>query len=1466
MIQQSIQFTVMPRSLTLNPAKPPISVVVSPRLSGADRLGKFPDWLDWTQRLKQRGMKLVLRCGTKTLTVAVDPKPLRPDLWRAMFNAETFVRPYTFPDYTDRTVISYSVRLALSALKSVYQEAGVMLALPERDDGSTYDQRESSHARFIKGLLDGFAVNWDQKTGARLRDQYRAGFAQLSASGVSAPKFDPAWLNPDGTLNTVPPGGTPAAKGFHQFVAQQFATYSHMPQGQPVHDNPPDFDTLIDFHQALSSLNSYPELLRALGLVFDFNLPANFVATTSINSPGRMAVVDILDPGWQVTTTAPPTMPVQETAYLYFGGKNSRLFTTAPGLVGGGLTELDVFGLLVLDPARYGLAQTDVESSMHKLLLLAESWQEGRPGPNAPAHPEVYDETTTLPALRSGGISVYADARSLRLAHTVSENKAFNQSLEKKTAASRPFFAEDLNQGYRVDIWDSFTGQWHSLHRRLATYTIGDLTYKPKGEVEGFTQLAAAQAAPDPNNPPPDDLYLNESMARWAGWSLSAPFPGKGLSADPDPARALDEDPNHPQNEPATPFKMTTAFTAAPKSLPALRFGRRYRLRLRAVDISGNSMPYDDPLAGLLSLAAGLPRDPEGLAYLRYEAVGAPLVVLRDEKAVTDPGSQLLRLVMRTFNDDPSKDSAPADLTASDRFIVPPGTSVEMGERMGMFDQNGRLDTSAAMYDLIAKRDAGRLNHVTVEVAGQEQEFPLETGETLDAIPYLPDVLARGAALRNLPGAPDGTRAAVEPGGGVAQPLPYNLLEGANPRTGSAALVSFGASDWQKLQPFRLALADNGSALPVWDPQKRILTVSLPKGSLAVVPLSSHVPPDDLKLLGVWQWLREIFDLLSVFVPGAPVLNPHMDVEAIAQILQRAVEGGHWMLTPPTILTLVHAVQQPLGRPAFSALSVQHEPYGSENKYGQVDELLNPDPNVLQTAPESDPTAESELAAITAWRKPGAPEAYLLGGLQIHAGSTGKIDLEAEWEDPYDDISQPREEGTSYLQKSSSASVEEIQIPNTNEGYLSTGSGKSFRYLAYYDADHDLLSFTRKGDQLGNLKSGVQVYVDAAPRHYLNDTHRHRVRYTPRATSRFSEYFAQDADLDFTRAGEPVWVDVPASDRPAAPQISYVVPTFGWQRETQTNLKRSVRFGGGLRVYLERPWFSSGMGELLGVTLYDYGNGSLTDRETWKSWVTQWGADPIWLAPGLPQLPDASSFPNRLADEYSLSIPGKSPGRVGVAGFAVDFDYQSQKWYADLTVDTASLSYTPFLRLVLVRYQPFALPDAKLSAAILADYIQITPERSALLTADPYHARRLRLTVSGPAPTGPAPDISSRKPTAPVNVPTQVEVSLQRRIPGLNSDLAWQNAPASTATLNELPLPPGLLRWSGSLDFAVLPEPGEYRVVIREYEYLSANYTNTTGRGRALRREQPKRLIYAETILVDSSLIGGPGGITSTQI
>src|SRR6185312_7767704 len=102
--------------------------------------------------------------------------------------------------------------------------------------------------------------------------------------------------------------------------------------------------------------------------------------------------------------------------------------------------------------------------------------------------------------------------------------------------------------------------------------------------------------------------------------------------------------------------------------------------------------------------------------------------------------------------------------------------------------------------------------------------------------------------------------------------------------------------------------------------------------------------------------------------------------DEIAHVLQRAVEGGHWLLTPPRLLTLVHAVEQPLAHPGFRAVDVQHDP-----------ELEGADPLLAEpTTGRADP---HELAIVTAWRRLGATDAFLLGGLGIHGASTAKVDL-----------------------------------------------------------------------------------------------------------------------------------------------------------------------------------------------------------------------------------------------------------------------------------------------------------------------------------------------------------------------------------------------------------------------------------------------------------------------------------------
>ena len=136
------------------------------------------------------------------------------------------------------------------------------------------------------------------------------------------------------------------------------------------------------------------------------------------------------------------------------------------------------------------------------------------------------------------------------------------------------------------------------------------------------------------------------------------------------------------------------------------------------------------------------------------------------------------------------------------------------------------------------------------------------------------------------------------------------------------------------------------------------------------------------------------------------------------------------------------------------------------------------------------------------------------------------------------------------------------------------------------------------------------------------------------ATSRYREYFRTRTSTSRAAASRCV-VDVPASARPLAPAVVYVVPTFGWQRQGDTNMKRSVRFGGGLRVYLSRPWFSSGAGELLGVALWNGANGPLERRHTAtsSSRIHAMGHGPDLEDGVLAGAPEIRHFPDAVASD-----------------------------------------------------------------------------------------------------------------------------------------------------------------------------------------------------------------------------------------
>ncbi len=1459
-IEQSLIFTVVPRDGAVHGDTVELSIVVSPRLRGGRHLGEFPDWLDWTGRLAEQGLRLKLVAGSHSSELVANTEILRPKLWRSLFHEDTPVRSHRFDAHAERAnegVLSHSMRDGLSLLKSVYRRASVDLALP--DAGAGPRKHDLGNRGVLADLLDGVGVHWAAKNARELRASNRRRSLQERDPASLAAFGGAARLDAEGAYLAADVSRWGSAQ--KNQVAERFASYSRMPtpeyaDGKSSEDpNGPlllDPDDALDFHQALSALGNYPALLRALGLVFDFRVPRANLTTTG-NAPLFLSITDFC-----LDLRTPSTLNPVRTAYFLLPVANGQnwLFGAAPrsGL-GRGL-----LGIAMLDPQRFGLAQVDVDGGLHKNIVLAESLhpQAGGKPPTFAAHPEVYDPGATLPALRSGGFTLYADARAAAWIDSLQQGKALNTAFEQGNPVE--LHSEDLVRGLRLDVWDNHSERWHSLHARSALYRIGELDFDPVSEgfdpdlEEGWMESAATRPAPG-TEPADAHFYLHEALARWSGWSLSAPRPDLSLPVAPQ-----ERDPVALEDKPQAPFDLEVHHRVLPGSLPSLRFGRRYRLRARLVNLAGLSPPLNDPLVDRLSAVFGLPNAAQdGFAYRRFEPVPAPQVVVDDAAAVTGPGSTLLRLVIRTDNISADQDQRAAATGAASRHLLPPRTSVELGERLGMFDDtNGKLRGDAATWQLIGERDAGELPQVTHEVAGQEKTFPLIAGEPLPILPYLPDPLARGIALRDLPGTPSGTLVRID-AATPAGPLVYAPLAAANARPGSATLIGFGGeADWQLARGLRLHLAEptSGQAqVPDWDPPTRTLTVYLPKGHRTLVAASCYLETLDLPRMGVWSWLEEEIAERLAHNPRPPGLQPGAAVDETAHILQRVVEGGHWMLTPPTLLELVHALRQPLGHPVFSALDVNH----SEASDG------------LLTASITGRGDRDELATLTGWRRYGASDACLLGALRVHGVATARVDVLAKWDDPVDDPEQPLP-GTI----SQAAIVERIDLPGTHEGYLlaadatppnpdqpvSKGSGRA---VGYYDPEHDQIAFVKAGDRAlrGAKYRQLEFYQDAAPRHTLGDTRHHRVHYRAVAVSRDSDCFEEfvDGKPGFARHSKPAEVSIPASSRPQAPDIAYVVPSFAWQRQTDTGVKRSLRFGGGLRVYLNRPWYSSGAGELLGVSLW---SGQAwpddTERKRLKSYFTQWGMDPIWDTRALGGVPQIGNFPDRIAQAsgVSLAAPDVENLQVDVVAFATRFDPERKLWFADLTLDHGD-TYMPFVRLALVRYQPEALPDARISRAVLADFAQLTPDRALLVHADPVQTRSLRVQVSGIIPRGPQAVIHHthvRRPPHPLP-PTQFLVQVQARIPGIESDLAWQTVPAMVASVEvqREPVAPGtedLALWQGRVQFAETIAPDRYRLLIEEYELIS---TEAPTQG-VVPVPGPGRLVFAETVAIDATLAG----------
>ena len=1430
MPEQQVIWTALPRAADDDHLY--LDVFVSPRLGlnapvDAYTLADFPELEHWTKTVEDHlAFEVELADGTRH-AADVLPAALDHDAWDHLFPSTTFVRPWSFRDLSDVPIYSFPVRFVTAYLRDLYRNVGQSHPArpPSRADldefredlGPVTDVRVPEERRppprdpedlplpperprprpdEPAGCLPGFLLTLWRLLVAWLRKQLhlppRTPPPQPPPDPTPDPDPVPRVVHPS-PYEAKPPLAPVTSSVLASLEAQMAADKVISPSpslgdmGAALAARDPTFDFVraqrffdrpesatpvaarpeppeLDFHQALGALGDYPALMRVLGLVVRLRLPRPAA------DPGSVRVLAKWDGVARAGDVAPRTQCT--LAGDSFAAATRPPIPTRPSELAGGMLDLSGAGdRLSQDTPKFDIVQVDSDGAALKAILAAATlerqWQlliEKLLGIDLP------DEQGT-PALRSGGLAIVRPDR----AYHVHGRLSAAASLVVAQPAPQPdlpgvlpddLYAEDLLRGYRVEVAEG-GGEWRSLCWRVGTYRLVDdlgAELPPLLTVadEGYVKSTSA-ASKGPGKP----LYVHEALARWTGWSLTVPRPGRTLANDVDgssPPGDAYERPEWPRNEPGQDFRLKVDFEPKPGTLPRLRFGGSYRMRARAVDLAGELLA-----APTASDAASDP-----VVYRRFEPAGPPATLaLR----AFWPGESLERVVVRSDFD---RDSATYDQQAlgagatdavahRTRYLFPPKTSQQMAELHGKLDAAfGPAGDPATGYR-IALRESGTFadekifDVQTVDIDDPQATIPfgdpeVVAGDALDPeqpgtyvinaanetllSPYLPDPLVAGIALRGVPGLVDHVD---------GDPLTVlDVQAGETPAETEPLLQVPHFGVWPDLESLRLRVAEQTGATkqpPHWDASSRVLTVRLPKAGRAEIRYSSYVSASGLDAHGIWDWID--------------------DDDPAGALRSQAEHGAHWMISPPRVLTLVHAVQRPLRTAHFPTLDV-------------------------------------------AARAVGQTTAELVGQLELDVASTSRIDVIGSWTEWLDDpdagvVTEPRESVAFDL------AVDESWTDS----------------LAFPPPPADPTAVVRT-------------------RHEFADTRHRVVDYAVRATTRFREYLPPSLlTTQLTRDSAPAeiaQVNVLSSARPPAPRILYAVPTFDWPTPVPAPGWAALdhrRGGGGLRIYVDRPWYASGEGELLGVVMTAGEPNTLPDNLR-----SRYGRDPTNRGAPAPsaQNLEPQHFPNRVTDESGLPLAEDGTLTATVAGFEPRWDDARKLWFFDLelAVDQLGWTYWPFVRLALCRYQPDAIAEAKLSRIAIGEFAQVAPDRRLSLSwIDDSHVKAV---LQGMAPLRPhQPRVAFRVQTTAVAAGAEPD------------ELDWEHAagPAPTVDPGSLsalvgpddPDNDGDVTWE---TVVALPSPrGTKRMRLEVAEYEALRSDEEIGNGQVV------RMTYAVHVALD---------------
>ncbi len=1057
-----------------------------------------------------------------------------------------------------------------------------------------------------------------------------------------------------------------------------------------------------DFHQIISSLGSHPELLAELGLVIELEVEA------PPQTPGT-GVIAVM-PQWSQTQT-PTKIHATQTAY-YLDNAIFRAQSSSESTIRNGYLRVD-------DQNQFTVAQTDAIAGVMKIEQSGSQWLGIAAETNSAQGSGV--EGDTLPAIRTHGLALTHNdsfvtnfmAQRIQTA-SILQQQVYAQNNQNNSAV---VYAEDILRGFRADIWDEKAHKWHSLHETQTDYRfLRNQSLNKSVQHEGYMQFAATGSSQSGLS---HSLTFSGQLFLWDGWSLSAPRPGKVVNDDfKDTANPVVQ----VNNDSVTAAEMQFISKPRKGSLPRLRFGRAYRLRVRTVDLSG----YSQVTPTEAQFQQTPPECTDLITFGRYDPIGAPIMVLGNDPV---NGESVNTPVIR------NGDGAAPSVNESIRWILPPKISQRTSEWHGMFDGATHMNSDINGYTT-ATREAATLekamqNGVLTPIPGVTavtQTNPKNlaepktlyikySGTTAYPVAYLPDPLAKGIKLE--------IRSADSKLIGRCLHIPQNL-------------------QWPNYPAYKLRVtgmpASHAPEQPVVKQEGAVavIDVKVPAGEIYYAALSSITEEEHLKMLSHWNRISAL--------PQSATIKPTI------------LNGASWAFTPSDFFTIMHAVRTPVVDPQFLG----------------------------QLRPE---------------RAADSTRAFLLGEYTTHTGSTTKVDLESQWTDLIDDGKSPQ----GAVQTQQAMHVMEQQI--------------DMRYRQSIPAQNNTPELA---------KIGLEVI------HTIGDTKYHRITYRLSGVSRFKDCYPLNdtTPVIAPAAGSSApkseqQVDILNTVSPASPEIPEVLPVFEWKETASQGMIRRARRGSILRVYLKRPWFQSGNGEMLGVVYLNQPSAEIP--QALLRFSTIWGRDPIHmenLTAAFSVNPSGNAEAGAVFQDkhfidaktfQTVALQERPDIQVRVAGHSVQFDSSRNAWYADIAVHAPN-DYFPFIRFALVRFQPNSIYGAHISRVVMSDYFQVLPDRViAIIPKRPI----ITVTVEGKIPQS-----------------NRIEATIEQYFTTIGGEFGWQQI--------------GSLQISGRTDTTVSftgTVPAEaagarIRAAIREYEPIDNRDSYTFG--QVFTTRMPWRMVYAD--------------------